>query len=464
MFSFLIFFMFVVIVDVRANDVKGKLYTDLVNDVCIVGAGIGGASTAYYMFQRNSSTTVRAFERRDYVGGRLKHVVIEGNVIEIGGDAWSSANEYIGRIVKDLNVSVDEDASRLPQDPVSDSLAVWNGETLIGVEETLLKHALSDVKGLLEEAEFLRALRRNYRERGADPFQTIDEFLTFGDLTTYTKVSSSEYFDRHLIANATQRDLVEPLLRTIYDQGLDAHAFASLVAVTSVVGAASASEGNSALVEAMFNASAATVELRTNVKSVERFQNGTFLLRTDASGVSGTHHCRTIALASPIEFCDVRFVGDLGHEMDRISRRPFEHNYVHLVTAKAVNGSYFGHAGARVPDTVLTTRDATSTPFVDVQLVASLSGNRSLYKLFANQLIPSTDLRRIFVNMSNVSVHRWTYTFPHLRPQNEGGYQPIEPAVGLVYLNAMESVASAMEGSVIAGRNAAGLLYGVLNS
>ena len=74
----------------------------------------------------------------------------------------------------------------------------------------------------------------------------MDEFLKYGDLEALTGLSSSSYFNQRHIADATQRDLVEPLIVDYPQQGLDAHAFASLVALTSAVGAASVDTGDSA--------------------------------------------------------------------------------------------------------------------------------------------------------------------------------------------------------------------------
>ena len=82
------------------SQIEGRSTTEE-GDVCIVGAGIGGAAVAYFSNSRKS----KVFEARDYVGGRLKHIELDGVTIELGGDAWSSANEYIEKIVKDLGIN-----------------------------------------------------------------------------------------------------------------------------------------------------------------------------------------------------------------------------------------------------------------------------------------------------------------------------------------------------------------------
>lgn len=42
--------------------------------VAVIGAGIGGGSFSYYYKKLNPSAQIVAFESRDYIGGRLKHI------------------------------------------------------------------------------------------------------------------------------------------------------------------------------------------------------------------------------------------------------------------------------------------------------------------------------------------------------------------------------------------------------
>ena len=53
--------------------------------VAVIGAGIGGASLSFYLQQFGANASlprceITAFERNDYIGGRLKHVT--------GFEAW----------------------------------------------------------------------------------------------------------------------------------------------------------------------------------------------------------------------------------------------------------------------------------------------------------------------------------------------------------------------------------------
>jgi hypothetical protein len=93
---------------------------------------------------------------------------------------------------------------------------------------------------------------------------------------------------------------------------------------------------------------------------------------------------------------------------------------------------------------------------------ATLQDGTGLWKLFSNDDV-RPHLTSIFLGLStdpaDTVVQHWNYTFPVLSPVNGSAgapsYQPISLADGVWYVNAMESVASAMEGSIIAGRNLA---------
>ena len=98
-------------------------------------------------------------------------------------------------------------------------------------------------------------------------------------------------------------------------------------------------------------------------------------------------------------------------------------------------------------------------------------GGQKIYKLFSKQSVEG-DVDQLFVGVTDVQVkvrpplpclvcvlmlaQEWEYTFPVLTPDVK--FQPIILGENIFYLNTMESVASAIEGSVIAGRNIAQLI------
>ena len=212
----------------------------------------------------------------------------------------------------------------------------------------------------------------------------------------------------------------------------------------------------------MIRRSTAEVHLSTAVQKITKLSNTTTLQylieSTHKNGTTAQFQTDGVVLACPIEFSDIEFVNI--PEAIAVLKRKFRHWYVTVVRAASVSRAYFNVSDDyQLPDSILTTvSSAQHTPFNVVQLEANLGTNDNLFKIFSNGDVQNV-LAEIFVNVSSVTTQFWPYTFPELVPVSSlGQYQPIQLSEGMFYLNTMESVASAMEGSVIAGRNVAQLL------
>ena len=121
--------------------------------VAIVGGGISGGSTSFFVtqFLKNHSlppVDITVFERRDYIGGRLKHISYGPNKlkIEIGGAAWTDDNIYMTEMANAVGVNVTRKKLETKQ---SDSLfatasgntiGIWDGSSLINLEKFYFTH------------------------------------------------------------------------------------------------------------------------------------------------------------------------------------------------------------------------------------------------------------------------------------------------------------------------------------
>ncbi|KJE88462.1 hypothetical protein CAOG_00116 [Capsaspora owczarzaki ATCC 30864] len=480
--------------------------------IAIVGAGIGGGATAYYLATKHglANTTV-VFDSRDYIGGRLKHTIIDNQVIELGGDAYASPNIYMEELVKELNLpislrrgsggaaaagrhseSLDENDNGVStpidnlvaklkvrlielqaraqkagsgvQGVSGDNIGIWTGTGWIPLTLTLLDHLLSDTGTLESLAGFLIRLRENYvlRDDLTTPFKTVDAFLRFGDLEMYTNTTADTFFDGHGVAKATQQDLINPVLRVIYDQSLDeSHAFGALVSLTSLIDAYSIATGNSKLVEALFAAAGSQVSLQSRVVSIAYHRdtknwNLTYVSTASQDPEADQQHIIVdrVVIASPLEYTSILFI----NTSLSVTPRQFVHWYVTIIVAKSVNPAYFNEQPSFVvPEAVLTTqpKSGNATVFNVVQYIADADNGYHIYKIFSNDWVNST-LPELFVDIREYDVQVWPYTFPELVATTK--FQPIELSPDLFYLNTMESIASAMEVSVIAGRNVAALV------
>jgi len=234
----------------------------------------------------------------------------------------------------------------------------------------------------------------------------------------------------------------------IYDQSLDISAFAGLVSVLpDVTDAYSVEGGNSLLVEMLLKASRANVHFNTKIFGIN-FDGRNFNISSQNNALPALYD--KVVIAAPIEYADLQFSGVA---IPQFASRSFVHWFVTLVLADGLSPSYFGVSP--VPDIVLTVENTTA-PFVVISpQVKSSSTGKIIYKIFSNVNVTSY-LPDIFVGVVDSYVQSWKYTFPDLSPPSS--YQPTILAPGLFYINTMESVACAMEGSTISGRNVALLM------
>lgn len=85
-----------------------------------------------------------------------------------------------------------------------------------------------------------------------------------------------------------------------------------------------------------------------------------------------------------------------------------------------------------------------------------------VYKVFSKQPLTDDQLGELFESHNKVGVKDWTGAYPHYGDDDNAAQFVLHE--GMYYVNAMERAASAMEMSVIGGRNAALLLYNQLHN
>lgn len=87
----------------KATRLRGKQTVPLFSSA-IVGAGIGGTSSAYYLRKKfGKDVKIDVFEREE-VGGRLATLKVQGHDYEAGGSVIHPLNLHMKRFVKDLGM------------------------------------------------------------------------------------------------------------------------------------------------------------------------------------------------------------------------------------------------------------------------------------------------------------------------------------------------------------------------
>jgi len=209
--------------------------------------------------------------------------------------------------------------------------------------------------------------------------------------------------------------------------------------------------GNSVLVEKLLRYANAQVYLNSTVTTITKTADRKYQITTEQyKSQQSILEFDTIIIAAPIEFINITFVNI---QLPVFTKRNYQHWYVTLVAAAGLNPLYFGTYP--VPDNILTTSNSTA-PFHVLQILKKLPSNILVYKTFSNEPLSDELLDQLYLARKFTLVQHWLYTFPALIPNTE--FQAILLDDHIYNLNAIESVATAMEGSTIAGRNAAQLI------
>ncbi|BAF16286.2 Os04g0692800 [Oryza sativa Japonica Group] len=96
-------------------------------DICIVGSGISGSSTAFFFTNYTtalSGAQLRVFERRAKVGGRLATVTVSGDHFEAGGSIIHPRNLHVRRFADLLGLEAKTDGD-------DDWLGIWDGHRFV---------------------------------------------------------------------------------------------------------------------------------------------------------------------------------------------------------------------------------------------------------------------------------------------------------------------------------------------
>ncbi len=80
-------------------------------NVVVIGGGIAGLSSAYYLYQKaqeqNRSINITILEKSDYWGGKIKTIVKDGFVIEGGPDAYLVTKPWMRDLARELGLEED---------------------------------------------------------------------------------------------------------------------------------------------------------------------------------------------------------------------------------------------------------------------------------------------------------------------------------------------------------------------
>ncbi|XP_054154930.1 prenylcysteine oxidase 1-like [Oppia nitens] len=474
--------------------------------IAIIGGGIGGTSSAYFLrelFTAAAATTADSqpsslsdiaavmdlYERNGELGGRLRTQLINGRYYETGGTMIHERNRYARQLAAKFGLS------RRDVDKHFDTkLCLFNGKSFDFCESSLslwtyLKiwyrygfdvHKLeSKVSKIMDYFDNIYSLQEDHNIQ----FDTVDQLLTAMNplIKNLTKITYKDYLTNARLSKTFIDELVQSIALVNYGQDVSIPAFVGSV---SFAGAGanlwSIKGGNKLLAKNLAKHSAANIHLNTRVDSVTQLAPNMFdVTVTDTvTGQSTTRRYNSVIIATPLTENQIRFNNFTDDNINLKNHINGKQRRYHRTVATLVAGKLLKKFNGKdiLCDNKSTffTSIGRLSPVDDddndqsISAAAAEEEKTPVYKVFSPTPLTTEQLSMIFSDIQSVHITDW-YAYPEYDTVTEplpsfllsssssagGG----SGGGGVYHLNAIEWAASAIEMSLIGGKNVALLAY-----
>lgn len=447
-------------------------------NVAIIGAGAGGSSSAWWLRQLMPDIEIDVYERRKHAGGRAFKTKVFGVDVEVGASIVIKENKYFADWVEMFNLTVVED-----QDG---ALAIDNGQEFVFNGDLTFWTILWRYG--LRAPYYMHKFATSMIDSFGKIYAAQDKGILFHSaqgLWSYmglldSAVRSCEDITGEAIGQGLDGPLMNELVsgaaRVNYNQR-PMH-MTGLVCAMSIAPAASqgvykVKEGNMEVFERVLANASVTTYFHTYVTQINK-TDGKYSIsfksapvgcgpRGDWPSEDGTIQCESsdgcgevrrkdydaVIIATPQFFDDVpQFNQSLGP----LPERRYKHVFVTFTCGEAKRG------GSKLKS-VLFTGDA-DTEINSVSRGPPCDNGKSLWKFCSTAKLTAEDIDR-YVDRGNdtaVEEFQW-FAYPKF---DANTIPELELTPGLFYVPAVEAATSAMEVSIVSGRNAALLTHDFL--
>eukprot|EP00051_Salpingoeca_urceolata_P007253 m.95967 g.95967 ORF g.95967 m.95967 type:complete len:517 (-) comp15175_c0_seq1:1361-2911(-) len=437
--------------------------------VAVVGAGIGGAATAWFAREElPEGATIDVYERDQRVGGRAESIELEGEVHEAGGSVVHVKNEYMVAFAKALNLTRGGNSYRKPEDSqgagvdIGPGMGVLDASSLLWTtwsskwvtKLTLLwRYGLS----LLTMRSFVDTTLQSFvsvypAQAAGRAFDSPEEMLNFMGLFNLTQVSLRRALIDARVGNRLIDELCTAVSRVNYGQSTD-----QLNGLTGAIALAASSStdlwavkgGNSQIASGLLSASGARVLLGRRVGEVVAGPAASSYTVVTDDGNRAEYDA--IVFATPLEEAGIELPPGAA---SAVVPRKLQTTHATFVEGE-LRPSFFGvETAAEVPLVALTTEHPDNA----ISSVGRL-GERT-FKVFSRQPVDEALLSRMFQDGARIVARRPWKAYPRYGAPQRFSNFTLDPSGGggLIYNNAIETAGSAFEMSAIAAKNAALLL------
>ncbi|XP_020575397.1 farnesylcysteine lyase [Phalaenopsis equestris] len=458
--------------------------------VCVVGAGIGGSSFAYFLKQYSCSSTkspcpteIHLFERRSIVGGRTATVTIAGDIFEAGASIIHPKNFHAVRFASLLGLRSKSKSSEFKPDrnasdfsTSSSWFGIWDGSSFLfktippppASSSAIYRKIHSFFNAILIFSRYgLSLLRMNrfvnkmlqsfllyYKGLDSRPvFDSVEEMLKWSGLYGITLRTLKEELLDAGMSSLLISELVTVITRINYGQDINISGLAGAVSLAgSDDGLWSVDGGNWQLAAGLINYSNVTLHLNEEVTSVSYVEGQNYALSTK-EGLQ--YHCAVTVFATPLDELNITFTPPVS-----IPSRRLQHTFTTFVRG-FLNPKYFGLTHASEVPNLIGTVEASAVPFSSISVLRKYGKEDMVYKIFSRKIMHDSLLDEIF-SMRKETVRIDWPAYPHFKAPEV--FSPIIlDEKHLYYINSFENAASTIETSIVAAENVARLVISRLS-
>ncbi|KAM5227855.1 prenylcysteine oxidase 1 [Ctenodactylus gundi] len=447
--------------------------------IAIIGAGIGGTSSAYYLRQKfGKDVKIDVFERQE-VGGRLATLTVDGQDYEAGGSVIHPLNLHMKRFIKDLGLSAVPASS-------GGLVGVYDGESLVFEESSwfiinmlklVWRYGFQSLRMHMWVEDVLDKFMRIYRYQSHDyAFSSVekllhaiggDDFLGLLNHTLRETLQKAGFSEKFL------NEMIAPIMRVNYGQSTDLSAFVGAVSMTGADSGLWAVEGGNKLVCSRLLQASKSNLISGSVISVEE------KTRTKETGNPTKMYEVIYQAGSEIlsDFYDIVFVATpLNRKMSNITFlnfdppiEEFDQFYKQIVTTiikGELNSTVFTSRAKNQFDlSTILVMDSSDLLINSLGIVSSVREKRhpppsedgtNVWKMFSSDVLTKRQIMKLFLSYDYAVKKTWL-AYPAYKPPQKCPSIILHDR--LYYINGIEFAASAMEMSAIGGYNAALLAY-----
>lgn len=447
--------------------------------IAIVGAGIGGTSSGYFLRQKFPKAHIAIIEANEaHSGGRLETVKVDGREYEIGGSIIHSANklmvDYMD-ICKQFGIKKKQPTPDAPFSLHRDGEIVFQewGYPLLDKARIGLRYG---IESALKLEYFVDNLLESFTgiyqkiESGSKVYNTVTEMLrdmgpvtrdneASEEMVALTKITLREKLLSIGVDALLVDELVTVATRVNYGQMPDSlHAFVGSVGLAGMDGSLWAVEGGNKMVTVCASMLTRAKMYRGAVTKITR-AGPAFSVRMEHEGSPDTVETYDIVvIAAPLTSdtgANISLPADLKAE--------FPGQY-HTTVATIIQGELVPSAIGFKDGASFTTTNFFLSDSSNIVSIAQLTpvdytpgtddSLPPVFKIFSKKELSQDVISKMFRNIKFTHVKPWL-AYPEYTTHDD--LTSFQLAPGLFYLNRMEWAASAMEMSVISARNIANL-------